>query len=212
MIVLAFGITLNTKSGLGVSPIISVSYCVSEILHTSFGNMTLILYSLFMIGEMIIHILIHKIKYLIFDLLQFPVSLVVTRFMNVFVFLLPDFATDFPDSFWGTLAGRIFVLIIAITFTGIGAAGSLNMRVVPNPGDGIVQALADAAGKSVGLMKNIFDISCVVTTLLMCLIWKGEIIGIGIGTLFAMLGVGRVIAVFNYCLKNRMNEVAGVKE
>ncbi len=32
MVILAFGITLNTKTGLGVSPIISIAYCVSEIL------------------------------------------------------------------------------------------------------------------------------------------------------------------------------------
>lgn len=35
LLILALGITLNTKTGLGVSPIISVSYSVSEILHVS---------------------------------------------------------------------------------------------------------------------------------------------------------------------------------
>lgn len=38
MVILAFGITLNTKTGLGVSPIISIAYCVSEILDWNFGN------------------------------------------------------------------------------------------------------------------------------------------------------------------------------
>lgn len=211
MLVLAFGITLNTKSGLGVSPIISVSYCVSEILHASFGNMTLILYSVFVVVELIIHFLTHQYKYLILDMLQFPISLIVTRFMNLFVWFLPDFTSDYAGSFWGSLAGRILVLIVAIIFTGIGAAVSLNMRVVPNPGDGIVQALADVARKNVGLMKNMFDISCVGTTIFMCMFWKGEILGIGIGTILAMLGVGRVIAVFNYFFKERMNELAGVE-
>ena len=42
MLILAMGITLNTKTGLGVSPIISVSYSVSEIFHLNFGNVTLI--------------------------------------------------------------------------------------------------------------------------------------------------------------------------
>ena len=31
LLILAMGLTLNTKAGLGVSPIISVSYSVSEI-------------------------------------------------------------------------------------------------------------------------------------------------------------------------------------
>lgn len=42
--------------------------------------------------------------------------------------------------------------------TGIGAALSLNMRIVPNPGDGIVQAIADCTRKSVGFTKNCVDI------------------------------------------------------
>ena len=47
MVVLAAGITLNTKTGLGVSPIISVAYCVSQIFELNFGDMTFVLYGIF---------------------------------------------------------------------------------------------------------------------------------------------------------------------
>ena len=47
LLILAFGITLNTKTGLGVSPIISVAYCISTIRNLNFGNITLLLYSSF---------------------------------------------------------------------------------------------------------------------------------------------------------------------
>ena len=50
-------------------------------------------------------------------------------------------------------------LAFAIAATGIGSAASLDMRIVPNPGDGIV--------------------------------------GIGIGTILAFLGVGRFVSLFN---------------
>ena len=33
LLILAMGLTLNTKAGLGVSPIISVSYSISTIFH-----------------------------------------------------------------------------------------------------------------------------------------------------------------------------------
>lgn len=210
MIVLAFGIIMNTKSGLGVSPIISVAYSVSEILHLNFGNMTLIWYSIFILVEIIIHCLTGKKGRVPADILQFPVSLIVTRFMNLFSSLVPTFATDCAGTFWGTIPGRILVLLLAIILTGIGAAVSLNMRVVPNPGDGIVQAIADVIHLSVGTTKNIFDISCVGITCILCLIGIGHIIGIGIGTVLAMIGVGRVIAVFNHLFKKRMAEIAGI--
>jgi uncharacterized membrane protein YczE len=100
-------------------------------------------------------------------------------------------------TFAGSLGGRILVLILAIVLTGIGGALTLSMRIVPNPGDGIVQTIADAVKKDNGFIKNCVDITCVVLTCAMGLIISGKIVGIGIGTLMAMIGVGRVIAVFN---------------
>lgn len=38
LLVLALGIILNTKAGFGVSPIISVSYSISQINGFNFGN------------------------------------------------------------------------------------------------------------------------------------------------------------------------------
>ena len=41
-----------------------------------------------------------------------------------------------------TLPSQLFVLFLAIICTGIGAALTVNMDIVPNPGDGIVNAIA----------------------------------------------------------------------
>lgn len=60
--ILALGITLNTKTGLGVSPIIAVAYAVSELWGTDFGN----------------------------TVLQIPLSIVFTRFMNLYVAVIPN--------------------------------------------------------------------------------------------------------------------------
>ena len=57
LLVLALGITLNTKTGLGVSPIISVSYSISSIWNLNFGNTTLLLYALFVGVEMVLHVI-----------------------------------------------------------------------------------------------------------------------------------------------------------
>ena len=91
---------------------------------------------------------------LFMDILQFPLSLIFTRFLNIFSGMIPDLWTTYPDSFAGSFPGRILFLIIAIILTGVGAAMSLNMRIIPNPGDGIVQAISDFIHKSVGFTKN----------------------------------------------------------
>ncbi len=166
MVILAIGITLNTKTGLGVSPIISIAYCVSSILDWNFGNTTMGLYCVF------------------------------------------DYLFRFQaDSFWLNL----LILIGAVLLTGLGVVMSVDMRLVPNPGDGIVQTIADRSGKSLGLTKNLFDIGCIVFSVTLGLICRGKLIGIGIGTLVAMLGVGRAVALFNLLLWRPMTKAAGLK-
>lgn len=240
LLILAMGLTLNTKAGLGVSPIISVSYSVSEITHHNFGNTTFVLYSIFVVMELILHAIREKryekklakssfrgttsgtkdlLKHanrvdrrLIFlmDVLQIPLSMVFTRFLNVFSAALPDFPQG--DMTWPVAGERFLVLILALICTGIGAAMSLNMRIVPNPGDGIVQAIADCIHKSVGFTKNCFDLLNVTITVTVSLICTGRLYGVGIGTILAMIGVGRTIAVFNHFTKEKLTALAGIEE
>ena len=227
LLVLALGLTLNTKTGLGVSPIISVAYSTAVISGHNFGNMTLALYSLFVVIELILHLLRER-RYveeshgalapagkrdqkLIFlmDLLQIPLSLVFTRFLNVFSAVLPDLYSN-TRSTPGELALRVGVLLLAISFTGIGAAMSLNMRIVPNPGDGIVQAIADTVRKSVGFTKNSFDLFNISVTIILSLACTGHLVGVGIGTILAMIGVGRTIAIFNHFTYRKMTRLSGI--
>ena len=56
LLILALGIMLNTKANLGVSPIISVPYSISHIIGFNFANMTMIVYFIFVLIEMIMHI------------------------------------------------------------------------------------------------------------------------------------------------------------
>lgn len=229
LLTLALGLTLNTKAGLGVSAIISVSYSISLIFDLNFGDVTLGLYGLFVCIEIVLHLwqdrrrtkksdpaLVHanraSIKYiLLVDLLQFPLSIVFTRFLNLFSAVLPDIPS-------GTLGAvpemllRIAVVIIAVILTGIGAAMSLNMRYIPNPGDGIVQAIADCIHKSVGFTKNCFDLVNISFALAISLVFTGGLGGVGIGTVIAVIGVGRSVAVFNHFTYNRMKRLAGVED
>ena len=46
LLILALGLTLNTKTGLGVTPIISVPYSIAQIFGFNFGDATLVAYCL----------------------------------------------------------------------------------------------------------------------------------------------------------------------
>lgn len=221
LLILAPGIILNIKSGLGVSPIISVAYSIATIGGFNFGNITFLLYAIFVVIEIILHILqdrryskkggqgvmplAHRdLKLVLFmDLLQLPLSLVFTRFMNLFSALLPT-----PSDH---MTSKLLVLAAGITLTGIGAAMSLDMRIIPNPGDGIVQAIADFVGKPVGLTKNCVDLFNISLTISIGLIFAHRLIGVGLGTVFAVLGIGRVIAIFNHLFLKKMTVAAGME-
>ena len=200
MLILSISLTLNTKVTLGVSSIISVAYCVSALSGLSIGDTMLVWYILLIAVQIVLH-LIRKApnwkQVVLFDVLQLPVSLVFTRFMNLFSRVIPVFAEAYPGTFWGGIGGRLCLLVLAIMLTGIGAALTLDMRLIPNPGDGIVQAIADFFSKPTGTAKNLTDICCVALAAAISLCFARKIIGIGAGTVLAALTTGRVIALFN---------------
>ena len=142
---------------------------------------------------------------LFMDILQFPLSLIFTRFLDIFSGMIPDLWTTYPDSFAGSFPGRILFLIIAIILTGGGAA-------IPNPGDGIVQAISDFNHKSVGFTKNCFDLFNICLTISVGLIFAHHLVGIGIGTVLAVIGVGRAIAAFNHFFKQPMAVLSGMNK
>jgi uncharacterized membrane protein YczE len=188
LVILAFGLILNSRSGLGISPILSVSYTISQITGICFADITCLWYLCIVVFEIIVHR--NRKEMVLNDVLQIPVSILFTRIMHVFSLWIPQ------------SSGNVWMLLFAILCTGIGAAMSLDMRIVANPGDGIVQTLSDATGKSIGFVKNGFDIFCCVCSVIMGILWTGHVKGIGLGTILCMIGVGRCVACFNtLCLK-----------
>ena len=204
--ILSLGLILNTKSDFGVSPILSLAYAVSQITDLTLARTTFYYYIIFVVAEIVIHT-ISKVKnlkvVLLKDLAQIVVTIVFTTLMNLFAEHI-----TVPTK----LITRALFLILGVILTGVGCAISLDMRIVPNPGDGIVQAIADLLHKRVGITKNFFDLSCVILTCIISYIFAGKIIGIGIGTIACVIGVGRVIAYFNDLCKASLMKKCGVSE
>ena len=62
LLILALGLTLNTKANLGVSPIISVPYSISQITGYNFGDLTFVIYAIFVMVQIAIHVKLKKNK------------------------------------------------------------------------------------------------------------------------------------------------------
>lgn len=198
MVLLALGLTLNTKTGLGASAIVSVPFTVSQGTGWDFGNLTLVVYCLFVAAQFLIKGKNRRWT----DLLQIPLSIVFTRFLNIFAAAIPYQS--------GNLPADIALLVVAIIFTGIGAAMTVAMQLIPNPGDGIVGTIAAVTGKELGFCKNCFDLGCVSLSLIIGLCFGDPLLGVGLGTLISMVGVGRAIAGFNCLCKRPLLQATGM--
>lgn len=150
---------MNTQAGLGASAIVSVPYTISQGTGMNFANLTLIAYCVLVVAQFFI-------KGKTGDGLmrfQVVVSIVFTRFMALFQYVIGYES--------GVFINDLVVLLLGILFTGIGAAMTVDMNLIPNPGDGIVSSLAERFNRELGFCKNCFDAFCVVVRWQLGCVW-----------------------------------------
>ena len=194
ILVLGFGIVLNTKTGLGVAAINSVPYGLSQMTNLTLGNWTTILY----IGFIILQIIIYK-KCNLKVLLQFPFSYLMGMILDFY-----DQLFNFPPQ---NMIISIVLLFIAIVLIALGAYLVVAMDFVPNPADGMVNALSYLIHKDFGQMKWMFDCLMMTITIIMTLIISGHVIGIGIGTVLSALLIGRVIQLYAKLFGQKLDQI-----
>lgn len=196
LVIMALGFILNVKSSLGVTPILSIAYCVAYLTGVSFPDMSMILFVIcFIIG-----MILRKRKPHWTDFLQLAYAVVFTRVMSAFAALLPS-----PES----LAMRVVFLLLAIVCVGTGGVLTLAMRIVPNPADFMVNTIGTRIHKSLGLTKNIIDIILVACVVIIALITHNSILecGVGIGTLVPMVLVGRWMSLINHFFLDKFDHI-----
>ncbi|MFU2205699.1 YczE/YyaS/YitT family protein [Streptococcus pluranimalium] len=180
---IGLGITLCTKASLGVSPVVSLAYNISVIFKipigiTSFANFVLCIFIQFL--------LLRK------DFERFRILQVVASFLTSFVMQIFDELLVTPE----TLTLRFTWLFAGIVVMGCGASLTVAMRFIPNPADALAHTVGQVTGKGFGTGKNLIDIVFISSSLLLSFTAGKGWLGVGIGTLIASLGTGRVIAVF----------------
>ena len=77
----------------------------------------------------------------------------------------------------------VLVLALGLVLTGVGAAMTVDMQLVPNPADGIVSSISERTGKELGLC-----------------------------TILSMIGVGRVTYLFNRAARVPLRRKAGLED
>lgn len=180
---LAIGIILNTRTQLGVAAFSSVFYALSKIFDLSLGQASMILYVFLILFQVILY---KKMTRLI--LLEIP------------FFIVFSFITDFYDGligFQGLSAVQTILLLAAAQIANsLGVYLTVRCQIAVSPVEGIVSAISDVFQLKFSKVKNGFDLSMILVTVVMCILLHCPVYGIGIGTVISAVAVGRLISIW----------------
>ena len=183
MFLIALGTVINTKTNLGNSAIGSLPFILSELLNVSLGLMTNIVYATFIILQILI--LKGITKQII---LQIPIT------------ILFGFLIDLINYFWFIDVNNLYVsfilLFLSISFISFGMFIVLKLNLVYNTPDGLVKAMSTKFKLKNGTSKNLLDFIVVMISIIISLINFKSLQGVGIGTIIAVIFIGRFISLW----------------
>lgn len=180
---IALAVVLNIRFQLGVAAFSSVMYSLSEIYHISLGTASILCYLIFVC----VQCLLSK-KITLAYALEIPLSFAFGWLTDLYDFIIPQFQM--------VLMLRIVCFLITMFVTSLGVYLCVQTDVVLTPTDGIVKTISDVFHFPFSTVKNTFDISLIIITILLCLFNQTPFYGIGIGTILTALFIGRIIKLY----------------
>ncbi len=184
LLVLAFGIALSVNCQLGVSPVSSLPYVVSQILKISLGTCTTIVYSVYILLQM----LLNGRKFQPALLLQLIFSTIFGYFVDFAKLVLGDFVLP-------TYFGQLAMLAASILLIGFALVLYIEVNLAPMPAEGLVGCLAGKLGKPFSTMKTLFDCTSVLVGAVLCFLFLGKLVGIREGTVVTALLAGKIMGI-----------------
>lgn len=174
----------SVNSNLGVSPISSLPYVVSQILGTSLGTCTTVIYCFYIF----LQILICGKDFRPILLLEIVFSTVFGYFVDTAKGILGDFMIP-------TYFGQLAMLAISICLISIGLVLHIDAQLVPMAAEGLVDCIAKKLDKPFPSIKTIFDCTSVLVGTVLCFLFLGKLVGIREGTIIAAILVGKVMGI-----------------
>lgn len=204
ILVLALGIMLTTKTGLGVSPITSFPFAISTVTGIPMSVMVFVVYFI----TMVMQIFIRGKNYPLKDLLQLPMSFFFSLFLDMFERVLNSVFPMTFDRLWQNL----LLLAVAIVLCGMGVFMMLSMKLIVNPPDGLFHTISEVYHKDLGTVKNVMDITFVSLSASVDLIFGGRLTSVGLGTVLAMIFIGRTVGLCDRLFRKKFRALAGIED
>ena len=185
LFILSFGVIFAALSGLGISPINSMPYVLSQITGVKLGSCVFAVYAVFVIAQ----VALKKGEIHLIDLSQLLVSALFGCFVDMAKAVLGE------GGDWGYPV-RFLLLIASIVFSAVGVSMYVGADLINMPADGFVQTIVTQRKQwHFGQVKQVLDCSAVVVSLVLSLVFLGRVDGIREGTVLTALLLGRMMRV-----------------
>lgn len=196
LLVLAFGIALSVNCNLGVSPVSSLPYVVSQIIGISLGTCTTIVYGTYVLIQMVLN----GRKFQPALLLQLVFSTIFGYFVDGAKAVLGDFMLP------GYL-GQLAMLAVSIVLIGFSLVLYIDVKIAPMPAEGLVACIAEKLGKPFSTIKTLFDCTSVLVGAILCFVFLGILTGIREGTVITAMLVGKMTGILRKYLSPLIDKV-----
>lgn len=186
--IMAYGVAFSIIADLGTSPISSLPYVSSLTSPLTVGTATIIMNA----GFVLIQIAIKRKHYDLAQLVQIPCFI-------IFGFLI-DFALWTLQLSYSTYVMQWVYCVLGILLVGVGVAVTVMSRVIVMGGEGLVVALTwwlqrrygEHRWTQFGNIKIAFDVTLVLSAIILSLSTLGYVAGVREGTIAAAVFVGVV--------------------
>ena len=216
LFIMALGVAFSVKSDLGVSPVNAIPYVLSEILEVDMGRCIIAVFS----GYILLQLILLGRRFAPWRLLQIICSVLFGYFTDFSDWLLglclPDFTMlGLPAA---ALYGlQLLCLVVSMALVGLGIFLYLAPGLMPLPGEGLMQVIAEKWNRPLHHVKIGFDCTVLAAALLLSLFYFHGLHGVREGSVIAAVGVGKFLGLFSARFRTRLaraleREAAGSDE
>ena len=202
LLFMAFGVAFSVNSNLGVSPVNSLPYVISKIIHMDLGNCVILVFSFYIL----VQILVMRKDFKWINLTQLIFSTIFGYFVDLAKWIVGDFAIP-------TYAGQLLMLAISILLVAIGVSLYMGVKLVNMPMEGMTHAVNRVffPDKPFHDIKVIMDCLTVVIGIVLSFVFLGKLDGIREGTVICALLVGKLMKPMQKVLKPAVEKICGIK-
>ncbi|MPM41842.1 hypothetical protein SDC9_88502 [bioreactor metagenome] len=183
LFILAMGVAVSINSGLGVSPMNSLPYVISQASGIAMSTCVIVLFC----SYILIQVILLRRDFHPVNLLQILFAVLFGYFVDLAKWMLGEFALP-------TYAGKLVMLAVSVLLIAVGVVLYIEVELVPMPTEGLTLTVSKKLGRPFPRVKAAIDCVVVAVGIAVSFAAFHRLVGIREGTVVTALAAGRVIA------------------